>query len=528
MDSLDFINTHKLILNNKEIDTIETNGNTDNKTILTKSAINNAISEAISGGGTLIGEYKSTSTNPKIIINESNGIILNNQSVTSIETVTQSTTDNNIITSKGFTEKTYAKLSGASFTGPISSNSNISTTGTITSDGLTISLGKSLSLGNNSVSSIETGTSDNTKLTTLGYNNDTYAKLSNSSQTITSGTIVSTTIKTASSSEKVNINDTNGIITNKIKIGGSSAQEISSVIIGSGTTTDSGTNSNLYTGLKIDNLLDTKVNTSSVKTSSSTSNSDIYACTYINTQLNNKINTSSVKNTSSSTSTSDIYCCKYIDDNYAKLSGNNTFSGTSNTFNNVIYTNGGISAFTTSSSTNPNHIKMKFVDNTVSSVDNDYVEFIDDNTTPNTLLRIYQDGKTYSPVFTTQNADYAELFEVYDESIPIKDYEYKFITLIDDKVKIASNEDDYILGIYSLKPGIIGNYNLNDLNDKKNIQVGLLGRLVVIDNNTCKSNSYCKVDKDGYAIPYNKSDGDIPHYRVMKRIDNNKILIMFK
>ena len=29
---------------------------------------------------------------------------------------------------------------------------------------------------------------------------------------------------------------------------------------------------------------------------------------------------------------------------------------------------------------------MKFVDNTVSSVDNDYVEFIDDNTTPNTLF----------------------------------------------------------------------------------------------------------------------------------------------
>lgn len=143
-------------------------------------------------------------------------------------------------------------------------------------------------------------------------------------------------------------------------------------------------------------------------------------------------------------------------------------------------------------------------------------------------LVVYEDGKTYSPVFTTQNADYAELFEVYDETIPIKDYEYKFITLIDDKVKIASNEDDYILGVYSLKPGIIGNYNLDELNNKKNIQVGLLGRLIVIDNNTCKSNSYCKVDKNGYAIPYDKSDGDVPHYRVMKRIDNNKILIMFK
>ena len=779
MDSLDFINTHKLILNNKEIDTIETNGDTDNKTILTKSAVNNAISSAISGGssefkGTFIGEYKSVdNNNPKVKINE-NGITLDNKSITSIETVTPSIAVNNIITSKGFTEKTYAKLS-------------------------------------------------------------------DTSQEITSNTIISTTIKTASSSEKVNINDTNGIITNQIKIGGSSAPEISSVITSSGTT---GSDTNLYTGLKIDHLLDTKLNSSDavgqkylnstggerfndytnnvasgnyshaggyytiansycmtaigkyntddetspgnsnrllvvgnggyisgdyvrsdalevfnsgeVKINSirstttpkltignSTTNGQLsldgtnyvssitrntaldalnndklttqgyndvtYAklsganftgpisstqdistsgnisttgsgtitsagliiasnglktnniqtntttgknivsyddstsstkLTYGNitddtiitgkttnndniVQVNNTLKVDKIKSYSDADPTSnkstitlgnnemtslqcnettntdifvtdDIYikngirpCVRintYTDNNnvFGKIDiqGHNaishivldskngigissltdiadtqqkviidTFSnngarihdgritiknrlnedqiilsGKENIFNNIIYINDAISSNNSSNITN--NIKMKFNIDTTNSTRNDYVEFSDNNDTP--LLTIYEEGKTYSPVFTTTGSDYCELFEVYDESIPIKDYEYKFITLIDDKVKIASNEDDYILGIYSLKPGIIGNYNLDELNDKKNIQVGLLGRLVVIDNNTCKSNSYCKVDKDGYAIPYNKSDGDVPHYRVMKRIDNNKVLIMFK
>jgi len=737
MDSLDFINTHKLILNNKEIDTIETNGNTDNKTILTKSAVNNAISSAISGGssefkGTFIGEYKSVdNNNPKVKINE-NGITLDNKSITSIKTVTPSIADNNIITSKGFTEKTYAKLSDTSQ--EITSNMIISTTiktasssvnindtngiitnqikiggssapeisSVITSSGTTgsdtnlytglkidhlldtklnssdavgqkyyvsnelkgerfndyinnhasgyfshasgrfttasglcsfahgeyitansccmttfgryntndgvrdniinrffiigngessnhlsdafevynsgevkinstksgsipkLTIGNSttngrLSLdGTNYVSNILIGTSTSSsdkdkKLTTQGYNDVTYAKLTDSTQTITSGTIKSNIIQTTGEKNIVNYTSTSptsltyGNITDETIINGknniikiNNTVNVNNIKPYSIDTTNN--KSTITLGFnekttlesdhttKKDTLTTNNISTTGTIESAGliTANNGLFIPYNESLTLGGSNSVSSVVIASGSSNNDKLTTQGYTDAIYAKLSSANAFAGV-NTFANIIYANGGISAYKTNIS-NTNNIKMSFNNYTdpTTSLRNDFVEFQDNNSTPNTLLKISQDGKTYSPVFTTQNADYAELFEVYDESIPIKDYEYKFITLIDDKVKIASNEDDYILGVYSLKPGIIGNYNLDELNDKKNIQVGLLGRLVVIDNNTCKANSYCKVDKDGCAIPYNKSDGDVPHYRVMKRIDNNKILIMFK
>lgn len=180
------------------------------------------------------------------------------------------------------------------------------------------------------------------------------------------------------------------------------------------------------------------------------------------------------------------------------------------------------------------------------------------------IFTVYNNGTCWANVFTTVNSDYAELFEVYDNNININDYKAKFISLIDDKVKIASSDDDYILGVYSSNPGILGNKTdniidsylrdenneiiykevLNDKNElikvpehnknyvKNNnlfIPVGLLGKLVVIDNGKCKVNSFCKVAKDGTAEPYNKSiDGDIPHWKVMKRLNDTRIFILFK
>ena len=512
MDSLDFLNTHKLILNNKEITDIITSGNSNNDKLTTQGYIDTNKFDKSNILTSLSNESNDNIYSALTIKNNYAKLDENTQNIT-VDTLSAF----DIITDK-------LQVNNNLFVNSINSNNN-----------------NVINLGNKS--------SNKTNITT-----------NNSIDTFTTDNIISSTIKTASSNENVNISNTNGIITNKIKIGGSSSQEITSIETG---TSDTG---KLYTATKINELLNNKIDSSIIKNVNDTSTSNIYSCKYINDNYANLSGASFTGNISTtgtitstglitanngltipsnksltlgSNSVSSILVASgssnnnkltsqgYTDATYAKLSTANTFTGGYNTFNNIIYTNGGIGAYNSSTS-NINHIKMKFVDNTVSSVDNDYVEFIDDNTTPNTLLRIYQEGKTYSPVFTTQNADYAELFEVYNNDIPIKDYEYKFITLIDDKVKIASNEDEYILGVYSLNPGIIGNYNLDNINSKKNIQVGLLGRLIVIDNGTCKSNSYCKVDKEGYAIPYNKSDGNIPHYRVMKRIDNNKILIMFK
>jgi len=213
-------------------------------------------------------------------------------------------------------------------------------------------------------------------------------------------------------------------------------------------------------------------------------------------------------------------------------------------------------------------------------------------------------NQCYAVAYNTGGADYAEYFEVYDKTIPKTNYKCKFISLIDDKVKIASSNDDYILGVYTTNPSVVGNNpdyypkmfkrdenneiiyeevnilkpefqeiqelkNKNiELNEEQKkldeetlekdkyklekqpvidecynnelphkvrserdewIPVGLLGKLLVIDNGTCEVNKYCKVADDGTAIPYNKStDGDIPHWRVIKRYNDTRVFIIFK
>ena len=152
-----------------------------------------------------------------------------------------------------------------------------------------------------------------------------------------------------------------------------------------------------------------------------------------------------------------------------------------------------------------------------------------DNNNRNDAFIVYNNGHVYADVFTTIGSDYAELFEVYNNNIPIKDYEYKFITLIGDKAKIAS-QNDYILGVYSSQPAILGNKmnNINDINNKV-IPIGLLGKLIVYDYGKCNVNEFCKVGLNGCAIPYNKEiDKDIQHWRVIKRYDKDKIIIIFK
>jgi len=150
-----------------------------------------------------------------------------------------------------------------------------------------------------------------------------------------------------------------------------------------------------------------------------------------------------------------------------------------------------------------------------------------DDNNRNDAFVVYNTGKAYAKVFSTIGSDYAELFEVYDETIPIKDYEYKFITLKGDKAKIA-NHDDYILGVYSSQPAILGNSPINNFKNKY-IPVGLIGKLIVYDYGKCNVDDFCKVGFNGCAIPYDKYiDNDISHYRVIKRYDENKIVIIFK
>lgn len=186
-------------------------------------------------------------------------------------------------------------------------------------------------------------------------------------------------------------------------------------------------------------------------------------------------------------------------------------------------------------------------------------------------FRVTDTGITYTAnSYNTGGADYAEYFEWLDKNIDNEDRRGYFVTLDGDKIVKANNSDDYILGVVSSHPTVIGNADmeyaykflyddfgspiyeeieeintttkqmtkrliqkLNPLFDstKEHIErrfrkewsaIGMLGVLTVRDDGTCKVNGFCQVTKGGIATNSNKG------YRVIKRVAKNIIKIVFK
>lgn len=167
-------------------------------------------------------------------------------------------------------------------------------------------------------------------------------------------------------------------------------------------------------------------------------------------------------------------------------------------------------------------------------------------------------GVTY---FSASGADYAEFFEWKDGNTNNVDRRGLFVTLDGDKIRLANAKDTYILGAVSATPNVIGDsqseewharfkkdifgeiitetskgvtqpvLNPNYNPDKEYIPrserkewatVGLLGKLIVVDDGSCKVNGYCKVSNNGVATTADTG------YRVMSRIDNTHIQILFR
>ena len=170
--------------------------------------------------------------------------------------------------------------------------------------------------------------------------------------------------------------------------------------------------------------------------------------------------------------------------------------------------------------------------------------------------------------YSTSGADYAEFREWADGNLDNEDRRGYFVTLVDDKIQIAS-PGDYIEGIISGHPAVIGNYDecwsgqflkdewgeyiLEDVEvedpetgekstgkwykqnpdydpEMKYIPreerpewspVGMLGHLSVRDDGTCEPNGYCKVAEGGIATASDRG------YRVVKRISDNIVEIVF-
>ena len=197
-------------------------------------------------------------------------------------------------------------------------------------------------------------------------------------------------------------------------------------------------------------------------------------------------------------------------------------------------------------------------------------------------FRITFDGKVYGlSAFNSSGADYSEFFEWSDENPNAEDRVGHFVTLDGEKIRYA-NDGDYIVGIVSGAPAIIGDHPseswserwvkdvfgrlqyedvtipAHDEKDKSGkairtipehtethfkvnpdydpakeaeyanrekrpewATVGMLGKLVVIDDGTCEVNGYCK-PKNGTAT---KSDTG---YRVLARLDETHIKVLIK
>lgn len=182
----------------------------------------------------------------------------------------------------------------------------------------------------------------------------------------------------------------------------------------------------------------------------------------------------------------------------------------------------------------------------------------DGTLTQNSAMQVDFSGNVYAGgAYKTNGADYAEYFEWLDGNTKNQDRVGLFVTLDGDKIKLA-NKGDYILGVISANPSIVGNSaeldwhdkyktdvygrliydeshnlilneNYNDTLEyvprgarKEYSKVGLLGQLVVQDDGTCKVNGYCTASVNGVAT---KSDSG---YRVIKRIDETHIKIILK
>ena len=213
--------------------------------------------------------------------------------------------------------------------------------------------------------------------------------------------------------------------------------------------------------------------------------------------------------------------------------------------------------------------------------------FVVGNGTPSAksnAFRVNDNGQPFGQQgYTTQGCDYAEYYEWLDKNTDEEDRRGYFVTLDGEKIKIA-NPGDFVLGIVSAWPSIIGNgdedwlgrYILDDfgsriaetfeyeIEEKEEITnedgekeivtkkvkktgthwkqnpnydpnkpytqrserpewdaIGMLGVLAVRDDGTCQVNGFCTLADGGIATASDKG------YRVVKRVTDNIVKVIF-
>ena len=196
--------------------------------------------------------------------------------------------------------------------------------------------------------------------------------------------------------------------------------------------------------------------------------------------------------------------------------------------------------------------------------------------------------KAKSTITASTTADYAEFFEWLDKNPNEEDRVGHFVTLDGDKIRIATSEDDYILGIVSGEPFVLGNGDCDTWNgmylhdefrrtmyepapkiieildnegnptgEYKEVEgeyegtrpilnpdydptqeyisrfdrvewspIGMLGVLAVLHDGTAEVNGYVTVNNEGIAT---KCTRDIRNsYRVIKKVSDKVIEVIFR
>jgi len=197
-------------------------------------------------------------------------------------------------------------------------------------------------------------------------------------------------------------------------------------------------------------------------------------------------------------------------------------------------------------------------------------------------LRVTFNGNVYSASGSyTAGADYAEMFEWLDGNVQSEDRRGYFVTLDGERIRMATEKDDYVLGVVSATPAVVGDacgcgwqgmymrdewgevihewvempqeiITYDKESDEQQTQtkmkrhflpklnpaydasqayiprteraewatVGLMGKLIVRDDGACRPNGYCRPNAQGAATASERG------YRVLKRVSADKVKIL--
>lgn len=168
--------------------------------------------------------------------------------------------------------------------------------------------------------------------------------------------------------------------------------------------------------------------------------------------------------------------------------------------------------------------------------------------------------------YDTNGSDYAEYYEWLDSNTNNEDRRGLFVTIHNKQIKIADQSDDYVLGVVSANPSILGNtaneewhkkyktdifetklrnedgtlilseeYDKNKSYIPRSVRpeyspIGTHGQLIVVDDGTCEVNGYCGVGKNGIGTKCDDMEKVYRGlaFRVTERLDDTHIRIIIK